>query len=333
MDKKEQQIYPDELIVGYLTHELNEKEQAELENWLAQDDAHKSYLREMTEIWISSPSPSATKSNREEAYLRFKQRVDKKKNNKHQLLRWSRTAAAVLAGIVLLAAGTYVGQWSSDRRIVHAPQEIEVPMGSRSRIVLQDGTIAWLNAGSKLSYPSEAFGKQRLVRLEGEAYFEVKTDKKRPFIVQTSMVDVEVLGTRFSVKDYGEDDEIEVILAEGSVNFIDKNNLQASFIMQPSQQAIYNKTNKEISINEVPVSLANVWTTGAHFFNEFTFEQIARILEKAYDVVIIFRDESKKGLTFYSDFRSDDTLDDILDILSSSKKFRYTKNNDIIEIF
>jgi len=333
MDQSKEKTYPDELIIGYLTNESDEEQNALLNKWLAEDPAHKKYFYEMTEVWLTTTALSEKEGRKEQAYSRFKLQVDKKRQSHKLLLRYTRIAAAVIFGALLTGLGMYVGKESALDQSRHIAQTIEVPLGSRTRIVLRDGTVAWLNAGSKLTYSPDFFSEKRHLQLEGEAYFEVEPDRKRPFIIETSLVNVEVLGTKFSVRDYGEDDEIEVILAEGSVNFINKSDPGSSVILKPSQQARLNKHSGEIILNEVPKSLASVWTTGAHFFNEFTLEQIARILEKSFDVVILFRDEQKKELTFYSDFRSDNTLDDILDILSSSRKFRYTKNDDIIEIF
>lgn len=333
MNLSKEKTYPEELIIGFLNQELDAKQQAELEEWLAQDPDHRKYFYELSEIWSTAVIPSAPEGQKEQAYDRFRQRVHKKKQSRRLFLRYSRIAAAVIAGALFMGLGMYIGEESSFRKAGYMTQTIEVPLGSRTRVVLRDGTVAWLNAGSKLTYLPEFLSDKRHLQLEGEGYFEVATDKKRPFIIETNRVDIEVLGTKFSVKDYGEDEEVEVILAEGSVNFIDKNNPASSVVLKPSQLARLNKESGKISLTEVPKILANVWTSGAHFFNEYTLEQIARILEKSFDVVIIFRDEKKKELTFYSDFRSDDTIDEILDILSSSRKFKYTQNADIIEIF
>lgn len=325
-------VYIDELILGYLGNELTDGQKQELETWLSQDTSHRKYFYEMVEIWGTALFHSANKEQKERAYIRFKQRVDNKKRSRRLILHITQIAAAVLLGILFTGLGISVGKKNAENQSRHVAQTIEVPLGSRTRVVLRDGTVAWLNAGSKLDY-TMLHSDERRLQLEGEAYFEVATDKKRPFIIETSLVDVEVLGTKFSVKDYGEDDVIEVILAEGLVNFINKKNPEASVVLKPGRQAVLNKSSGEVTCKDVSGTLASVWTTGAHFFNEYTLEQIAKILEKSFDVAIIFRDEKKKELTFYSDFRNDNTLDDILDILSSSRKFKYTKNNDIIEIF
>lgn len=331
MNQSQQNTYPDEWIIGYLTGDLTEEQTAGLNEWLSRDESHRRYLYEMTEIWMTVVADKNKKGDKERAYRHFRQRIEQKKNVRH-LPSWIRVAASILAAVLFTGTGLYIGKKSAVFSTIAAVQSIETPLGARTRLVLQDGTVAWLNGGSKLSYPS-AFRPNREVQLEGEAYFEVTPDKQHPFIVHTPAVQVEVLGTKFSVKDYGEEEETEVILAEGAVNFINKNKPSSPIRMKPSEQVIYNKRSGEVTTRQVPVSQANIWTTGSHFFNELTFYQIAKILEKSLDVVFIFRDETKRDLVFYGDFRPDDSIEDILDIMSQNKKFNYTITGNVIEIF
>lgn len=331
MHNTEQNKYADELIIDYLSGDLSEKQLLELNDWLAADDSHKKHLHQMTEIWLSSTINDAKEGNKEFAYQHFRQRIANKKPLRSSM-KWTQIAAVLIIALLLTGTGIYIGKsflGNSDKYIL---QTMETPLGSRSRLVLHDGTIVWLNAGSKLTYPT-LFAEKRELYLEGEAYFEVSPDKKKPFTVHTSEIDVEVLGTKFSVRDFADDDDIEVILAEGSVNFVNRHDTGSSFVMTPSQQVIYNKTNREVNIHKVPVIQANVWTTGAQFFNELTFHQVSKILEKSFDVMFIFRDEKKRDIIFYADFKSDDTLEYILETLSKNQKFNYTITEDIIEIF
>lgn len=333
MNKTEQTYYPDELITAYLNNELNEEQRAELEQWVATDVANKQYFYEMTEVWLASTAMAGSKKESDRAFQHFHGRIAGSVKGKNYSLRFIRFAAAILIGVLLLGAGYYMGNNPLKQSSLFALQTVEVPLGSRSRIVLPDGTIVWLNAGSKLSYAADFSRKDRNVQLEGEGYFKVTHNEKLPFVVNTSDIDIKVLGTRFSVKAYGDEDNVEVVLAEGSVNFINKNDLHSSLIMKPEEQVIYNKESKTTNVRTVPASQADNWTTGAHFFNEQTLEQIVNELEKSFDVTFIFRNEEKKKLTFYGDFRNDDSLDDILMIMSSSGKFKYRKTNDIIELY
>ena len=144
---------------------------------------------------------------------------------------------------------------------------------------------------------------------------------------------MKVLGTKFNVKAYSDDQEIAVTLAEGSVNMIDRAAPANSVIMEPQQQAVYNRLTQKTEVRKVSTDAICQWTTGAHFFNEVSFGEIAGQLEKAFDVTFIFRNPERRKLRFYGEFRSTDTLNDILTIMSSSEKFTYRRNNNIIEIY
>lgn len=333
MDKTDINNYPDELITAYLNGKLDILQQKELEEWVATDLAHKKYFYEMTEIWLSAGDGKKSSGNKEAVYQHFKKRIDRKKKSKKLTFRFIQAAASLFTAVLLLGGGIYLGKNSTKELISYTVQTIEVPLGSRSKIVLADGTIAWLNAGSKLSYPIEFSNKERIVNLEGEGYFEVTHKENSPFIVNVDDIAVKVLGTRFNISAYGDEDHIEVILAEGSVQLINKKNIDSSFLMKPDQQAVYNKKDGIINVRHIQASLANDWISGAHFFNELTFGQIARQLEKAFDVSFIFRNEDKKELVFYGDFRSDDSLDNILEIMARGKKFKYKKSSNLIEIY
>lgn len=333
MNNTENTYYPDELITAYLNNELDKGQRVELEKWVAADTAHKQYFYEMTEVWLAANATAGNKEESERAFQHFRGRISVPQKVQRFSLRFIRIAAAVFAGMLLLGTGYFLGNLPLDHSALYAMQTVEVPMGSRSRIVLEDGTVVWLNAGSKLSYNSAFSHKDRNVQLEGEGYFEVTHNKKLPFIVHTSDIDVKVLGTRFNVKAYGDEDNIEVILAEGSVNLSSLNNQTEPLTLKPEQLAIYNKESGQTEIRKVAASQADNWTTGAHFFNELTLEEIVRQLEKSFDVTFIFRNEEKKNLTFYGDFRNDDSLDDILMIMSSSGKFRYRKTDNVIELY
>lgn len=333
MNITKQTIYPDDLILSYLNNELGKQEQADLEKWLSEEESHRKYFYEMTEVWLNTTAAKEKKELGRQAYKHFKVRIEPKREGRKLSFLFTRVAVAIVLGGMLLGAGYYLGNKETAITSQYTRQTVEVPMGSRSRIVLLDGTIVWLNAGSRLSYDAGFSAKDRKVKLEGEGYFEVTHNEKLPFIVTTSDVDVKVLGTKFSVKAYDNEENIEVILAEGSVNFINKNDLQSSFLLKPEQQAVYNRGSGKVAIRKVLVSQANIWTTGSHFFNDLTLREISDQLEKSFNVRIFFRDEDKKNLTFYGDFKREDSLDDILMIMSSNGKFSYRKTEDMIEIY
>lgn len=333
MNTIEERNYPDDLIVAYLNDELAESARAELELWIAEDESHKQHFYEMTEVWLAMAATQKKKEFGTLAYGRFRRRIEPQKSRNRITYQFRRMVAAAMLGGIMLAGGYYLGNRHTSDDTLSTIYTVEAPLGSQSRIALPDGTVAWLNVGSKLSYTSAYSLKERNVTLEGEGYFEVTHNEQLPFVVNTGEVDVKVLGTKFSVKAYKDEDDIDVILAEGSVRFINKNDLQASLLLKPEQQATYDKRSGKVAVRKVLASQASDWTKGIQFFDDLTLEQIVRQLEKTFNTTFVFKDDSKRKLTFYGDFRKEDSLDDILVIMSSSGKFSYKKTHDVIEIY
>lgn len=334
MEEIKQQEHYDELIAGYLDRSLTPEQEKELSRWVATDDSHKKHYYEMTELWLSTYDKHHTKKKKNEAvFRRFVEQAGLQKQKNLFLWKYTQIAASLLIGVFLGTTGLYMFNQSERQNDRVALRTIEVPLGSRSRLQLEDGTIVWLNAGSKFSCQSGFPQKNRQVILEGEGYFEVAHNEKLPFIVNAKEIDVKVLGTKFNIKAYSDEQEIAVTLSEGSVNMIDKAVPSNSVVMIPQQQAIYNKQTGKTEVRKVSTDAICQWTTGAHFFNELSFDEIAGQLEKAFDVTFIFHNQERRQLHFFGEFRSTDTLDDILMIMSSSDKFTYRRNNNIIEIY
>ena len=118
-----------------------------------------------------------------------------------------------------------------------ALQTITVPAGQRINITLADGTNVWLNARTTIQYPITFNEKERLVKLDGEAYFDVTKDKSKPFIVQTNNYNVEVLGTKFDVDSYSETEIFETTLMEGSVRISSLTDANESLMLKPHNKA------------------------------------------------------------------------------------------------
>ncbi|HBL77350.1 MAG: hypothetical protein A2W90_21735 [Bacteroidetes bacterium GWF2_42_66] len=170
--------------------------------------------------------------------------------------------------------------------------QIVMPCGSRSKITLDDNTIVYLNAGSRLIYPSVFTGKVRELELFGEAYFEVSENKKKPFIVKTASLAIEVLGTKFNVSSYQEDDVVQTILEKGevSVKRNDMSFINKSVILKPGQMLAYNKKTKEIKTNYVDVEYYVLWKNGILKFKNEDFIRVIKKIERFYDISIKFKD-------------------------------------------
>ncbi|WP_285055481.1 FecR family protein [Pedobacter ginsengisoli] len=175
--------------------------------------------------------------------------------------------------------------------------------GQTYQFTLPDGTRVWLNADSKLSFPSQFIGKERKILLDGEGYFEVAKNMAKPFIVQTDKQEVTVLGTHFNINSYANEGSTKTTLLEGSVrisrhpddrsdllNSTDKRSLPAvrdDVVLKPNQQSII-AGNKPISITNVDVNEAVAWKNNKFVFDETDIRYIMRMVARWYNVEVIY---------------------------------------------
>ncbi|TDQ79426.1 FecR family protein [Sphingobacterium yanglingense] len=185
--------------------------------------------------------------------------------------------------------GTVV--WSAQHAAPAARNTLHTPKGGNYTVVLSDGTQVMLNASSKLSYPNRFNNTQRIVELDGEAFFQVqpalRQGKKIPFVVKTKSQEVEVLGTVFNIKDYNDEKAAKTTLVHGSVR-VKLVNQNISKLLSPGQEAVISGN----SINRVAVdtSIALDWKNGLIYFNEENLATIMKKIERWYDVDVEFRD-------------------------------------------
>ena len=239
--------------------------------------------------------------------------------------------------------------------------ELIVPKGGEFTLTLSDGTKVWLNSQSKIKYPVIFNDITREVYLEGEAYFEVTKNKKLPFSVLSGKVKIKVLGTKFNFKSYKEDESARVTLVEGSLNVGNIENNVRNVLLIPNQQAVINKKENRVTVKNVDAKSYAMWThpkqeildvipsnvTGQPtasirvpsvtirntlFFNEEPLSQIVRDLERAFNVKIEIKDRQLSTERFYGDFRNDETITEILDIMAANNNLYYTIDGDEIII-
>lgn len=168
--------------------------------------------------------------------------------------------------------------------------QLVMPYGSSSKIVLSDSSVVWLNAGSSLLFPSIFKGKTREVVLFGEAYFDVSPDKDKPFIVQTSALEIRALGTEFNVSAYPEDNIIQTVLKEGSVAIrgVNATKNEKEIILKPNQLASFDKKTKNMSISGVNTDYYTLWTDGLLCFENRDLNRIIKSIERYYNINIQF---------------------------------------------
>jgi hypothetical protein len=176
--------------------------------------------------------------------------------------------------------------------------ELVIPFGKKSMVVLCDGTKVWLNAGSRFAFPQKFTGKNRTVFLDGEGYFEVTENKKLPFIVSSRNINIEVLGTKFNVSTYSSDDFCEAVLLKGSINIWSKNRfLKDKTRMFPNQRVTYDIVKKEMVVKPEPeVEDYIAWVKGWYKFSNENLEQVLNKLERYYNVKFQYNKKSVKDV-------------------------------------
>lgn len=190
---------------------------------------------------------------------------------------------------------------------------LKTPRGGQYQLVLPDGSKVWLNAASQLTYKIGKTSPERLVELQGEAYFEVAKDAHRPFKVRSRGQVVEVLGTHFNVSSYDDDPNVKTTLAEGSVKIAGTGG-HGDVTLEPGQQATLDGKNR-ISVARVDVSDAIAWKNGKFNFNQTDIHAVARQLSRWYNVEVVFKGKTA-GVQLSGEVHRNTNASKVLEILS-----------------
>ena len=169
--------------------------------------------------------------------------------------------------------------------------------------------------------------------LSGEGYFEVSKNEELPFVVNTGNLSVKVLGTKFNLKSYEEDSEVKVTLKEGAVRVGDFLADAAPVVLKPNQRFTLRKADLAMQVDSVDASHLENWRNGAMILDKVSLEEIAKELQRLYDIPVRIEKESLKRIVYYSDFQENVTVEKVLEILSSGNKFRYEVKPELIRIY
>jgi transmembrane sensor len=206
-----------------------------------------------------------------------------------------------------------------------------IPAGGEYKITLSDGTKVWLNASSQLKYPTQFSNNKREVFLEGEAYFEVTHNPKKPFEVHTSGITTKVFGTEFNVMAYNDEPNIQTTLVNGSVEVQNNATSGKSIMLKPGLQANLNKGSNSLDAKAVNTYIYTSWKDGVFFFNNENMESIMRKLSRWYNVKITFDSESTKEILFFGKVKRYENINSILNMIKKTEEVTYsTENNQII---
>lgn len=307
-----------ELLHKYLAGEYTAEEAIEIENWLESSPENQQIMKEIKQVW-SIPPGRRVQVNSEEAWESFRNRVivaDKAfPNAMHQrksagrqysyemkkMQRRGRAGRLVAYGAVIAAVllitfqfSIYISQSTSAVTSEYelSMQEITTEKGQRTTVRLSDGTRVHLNAESRLIVPESYTSGQRIVTLEGEAYFEVAYRSDSQFLVQARNSITKVLGTKFNVRAYPDEENVEVVVAEGKVSMSSDEHVYAPEVQLTQNQRGTLSRSGEVAANTVSdVEVYMGWTKGQLTFQDATVQQIKTRLERWFDIEVILKDD------------------------------------------
>ncbi|MCG7856486.1 DUF4974 domain-containing protein [Flavihumibacter sediminis] len=357
-----------ELVAKKLSGESSVQEAAELEELLRQHPEYHYPLQTISDLWFQQGVSNSADAGA--AYERHIERMvtlgllDEGEENNADLelnaspgfirRNWLWMSGAVIVMVVGILYFLNPVLPSSQKELAVVNSEISTRNGSRSKLMLPDGTQVWLNSGSRITYSKDFGINTREVNLTGEAYFDVVKNAEKPFHIHAHNIDIKVLGTAFNVKSYPGEKSTETSLIRGSLEVSIKSRPSEKIILKPKEKlvvmdeersgsrslkpiAISGKNVPKVAIGEIRYAeidsavIETSWIENRLIFENESLRDIARNMERWYNVQIEFADEEVAEWRFKADFTKE-SLEEALRALSIATKFRYKINNDTVTI-
>ncbi|MFV0591879.1 MAG: FecR family protein [Draconibacterium sp.] len=252
------------------------------------------------------------------SYLTFN-KIDQNKKSRGLVL-WNFTKYAAI--ILLIFSVGAVSYFLLNKE--NTPDLVTVSSGTGQvkSVDLPDGSKAWLNAQSKISFP-ESFNDKREVQIEGEVYFEIEHDKQKTFTVYSKLVNIQVYGTRFMVSTYNEDPDVSTCLFEGSIA-MEIPGIQKTLALTPGEVVTVEKSTMNISKETAATEGLNKWISGGISFYNESLSEIAKKLERKFGVEVSVQGSQIQAMKLTADFEGE-TLDQILTYMCSYSGLKYAK--------
>jgi len=316
----EEQFPIGEHIVDYLLNEgKSTSVDSQLDEWQLASRENKNEFEKYQKICAATADVSTLqKFDSEKAW----NQVDSKLETRNVRIRRFRSFALVVSGmaaslLIFLSLTFYTDLFS----ISEATIAMTTTYGSRSEVVLPDGSIVKLNAGSNIKYHYDKANQIRMVDFSGEAFFEVAKSKK-PFVIETAEgLKVKVMGTKFNLSTYPEDRIAQTSLFEGKVEL--SQNGSPSLILMPGQMATLDKQSNEIKYTEGEISHTTSWMQNKLYMENTSLHDVCTKLERWYDVQIALNDKSLGEKIHYTGVLKEQTVLDVLNALCQLSSISY----------
>ncbi|WP_298653707.1 FecR family protein [uncultured Proteiniphilum sp.] len=310
------------ILKRFLSERFPDETEEKVQRWIIEDRNNEEKEHASFEYW--NELKSEINPDTYSALERVNERIGYPQRKKNiPLYKKVSHIAAILIPVFLIAGGYFY--YTSVKNIL---VEIHTAYGEEKHVFLPDSSEIWINAGTNLKYPKK-FRDQRIVYLDGEAYFSVRKDQSKPFVVQTEDISVKVLGTQFNVKAYPEDERVITTLASGKVEIHTGTNNPR--VLKPNEQLTYHKNTSKINITEISTDETDAWRNGQLIFSDASLPEILQVLERKFDVSISDNTTVPVSKLYTVKFLKNENLEEILGILQDIVGFSYrNQENKII---
>ncbi|SCD21005.1 sigma factor regulatory protein, FecR/PupR family [Proteiniphilum saccharofermentans] len=321
----------DNSILRYLHKTSSPEEQDFLLKWLEESEVNRQYFRSLKDAHdLGKLDIHLYNSQVDQQWIKFEKQIVCKNNKtgiSRYFIRVMRYAAVFILGIICFQAIHYIH--NQDEKKIFKTTIIETGVGERSKITLPDGSKIWLNACSSLAYDNTYGNIDRQVHIKGEGYFEVHTDTLKPFFVHADRFTYRVTGTSFNVYSFDDENETSIALLEGGVT-IEYENLSEQLL--PGQEFIFNKESGKYTLTNVDVNRLSSWREGELVFDNITFEELAKRLERNFNIQFVFENDNVRKHSFGGSFRNYESVETIMKVISTSTPVKYEIRENIVYV-
>lgn len=311
-------------LFRYVNRESTEQERIEVEKWINASEENRKIAEDFYELSFAVTSLQIIKrSAPRKALEKVNKRIQQKQIRR--LYLFVQKVAVILVLPLLFLSGYFLLQPKEEAPVFYL--ETRMTPGMTGSTVLPDGTKIWLNSSSSLTYPNRFSGRTREVTLDGEAYFEVAGNAKKPFIVHTEHSSVKVLGTKFNIDAYRNNNFIATTLVEGSIefNYQNKDDLSRTIVVKPNEQVYYDRKTSQARLGETYVPKDIAWKNGQIILRNTPLSDILWILSKRFNVEFIVKDPAFYRYSFTGVF-TNQQIERVLEHFKRSSGMRYKVN-------
>ena len=322
-----------DFLKRYFAGQLTSQEEEQVQAWLVEHSEDPQVQDALLAIMSDMETEDKTVSS--PAYVKVSRRLGLERKSRFE--KTVRTIGRWVMGVAACVILPLLGALAYQR--LHVPEqaewlEVKVPYGQTDELLLSDGTLLHLNAGTRVTYPSVFLGNERRVFIEGEVFAEVAKNPEQPFIIESGDVDVKVLGTTFNFKAYDNTECVELILLEGAVQVdIDAATRKKQVRLHPGEMVQYDRKSGEIEMKDFQPHLYKGFHDDGsiHFFN-LRLSDIVSDLERLFGVKVVLLDEKLADTRYFAWFSNNETLDQILDGINVDGRMKFRKKDNVIYI-